>query len=476
MADVRRLMDDVRSKNEEEFVIAYMKKLCVFVSLCSIIALVGCAADDALNTPNGQTETFDPVGQPVLFAAGSLTESLTRAGEPLGSTAPFHLGMTSTTGVPYMPENGRFVCTMYYHAASGDTDASPFDIKDKEEGGTMKTAWLKVNNSMGNSVYRKMDFDETSMNLDDYNFDKNSTIFFWQNRLTHAFLALADYNKLTTNTGATTRVDNEGNLTSQGKLKMYPYGDKETTITVGEGDEAVSTSYYDTNVYDLTRGTKTAMTDQPDPILALTIMKPAGATQEANRVELYFRHQFSQIQVNVKCDESANIQPNQIEGVELLGISTEAYVYNHMKADGTLEPAKAKDVNVNEYPDAVLNQNPYATSFQMFDMGDGNYPSGYLKSFNAIAFGMLRAIRIAWHEGTTSEPGIQHVSTFEVINAVAPTGDDGQPVDLINLKSGLKYVYNLELRRGTLAIIRAEIKDWLQKTDLVYGADGTISN
>lgn len=465
----------------------------ILYTLFTSVVLIGCADNDIQTDGGRDAAAYDVVGQPVLFSSGNMTKAVTRAGEPLGSITPYHLGMTSTVGVPYMARDSRFVCTMYYHAKSTDTDASDFDVMVPAVGGTMSTAWLKVNNDVGNSVYRKMDFDETSMTLDDYNFDKNSTIFYWQNRLTHAFLALADYNKLATNVGADTKEDSEG------KLKMYPYGDKETKMTLGEGEEAEEIGVPNINVYDLTRGetydgegnltgySRNSITDQPDPILALTIMKPAGATQEANRVELYFRHQFSQIQVNVKCDASANITTEQIEGVELLGVSTEGYVYNHMKANGTIEPSKGKDVNVYEFPDAVLSTNPFGTSFQMFDMaplpkvdtdGDGmddRYESGFLKSYNAIAFGMLRAIRITWHEGTTEDPGVKHVSTFEVINA-SVKDESGNPVDLINLQSGVKYVYNLELRRGTLAIIRAEIKDWLQKSELVYGSDGTISN
>ena len=54
--------------------------------------------------------------------------------------------------------------------------------------------------------------------------------------------------------------------------------------------------------------------------------------------------------------------------------------------------------------------------------------------------------------------------------------NDGNPVDLINLKSNMRYVYDLELRRGTLAIIRTQILDWMQKEELVYGTDGTITN
>lgn len=478
-----------------------MKTIKDILFIGGLLLLAGCTADENLTAEGREVAGEDIVGLPVLFSAGNMAETPTRA-DALGSTEPYYHGMNSTTGVPYMPEDGRFVCTMYYHSKSTDTDESAFDIADAADGGTLKTSWLLVNDKVGNSVYRNntfgmpefldVDGDGDNDNPDEYGFDRKATIFFWQNRLTHAFLALADYNKLTTNVGATTRVDGEGNLTSQGKLKMYPYGDEATTITTGEGDEAVTTSYYDTNVYDLTRGTKNSMAEQPDPILALTIMKPAGATQEANRVRLYFKHQFSQIQVNVKALEVANstITSNQIEKVELLGVSEEGYVCCRLNADGTVGAATAKTVNVEDYDDDWLAFNEWGTSFEMFDMktetdadGDGiddGYATGFLKSFNAIAFGRLEAIRVTWREGETEEnPIVRHVSTFRVPednSKIADfTPDPSKPVvKLQELQSGMKYVYNLDLRRGTLAVIRTVVLPWDQKDDLVHEDKGTI--
>ena len=407
------------------------------------LLLAGCAADDALTTQGQESGGSDIVGTPVLFTVGDVGQNTMRA------------------ATPYMAEGGRFVCTMYYHAKANDTDDSDFDIQDAADGGTMTTAWLKVNNGVGNSVYWNKEYaNRDNDQLDGYGFDKTATMFYWQNRLKHAFLALADYNKLTTN---------DGTSFEQGKLKLYP-----------NGDGAEDKTY---NTYDLTRGSKTAMAQQPDPIMALTVMKPAGATQEANRVKLYFRHQFSQIQVNIKGadDNSANISANQIAKVELLGVSTEGYVSNHLNANGTVTATRAKDVNVAEFSDAVLDKNPWGTSFQMFDMktdhdddgiaGDDGYAIGFLKSYNAIAFGMLHAIRITWYEGTKEAPGVIHESTFQVPRT---TEQDG--IELINLQSGMKYVYDLELRRGTLAVIRTQILDWKQKEELVYTSDGTITN
>ena len=438
----------------------------------------------------------DPVGQPVLFSSGSE-----------------HLSSTRADGVPYMAEGGRFVCTMYYHTEASATDSSPFNILPSSEGGKATTAWLKVNNNVGNSVYWNKEYTAVDNDgLDDLGFDKNATIFYWQNRYTHAFLALADYNKLTTNDGAST---------AQGKLKMYPYGDKVLSSVEAEangGDATVGS----VNTYNLMRDqSMSKMTDQPDPILALTIQKPEGSTQEANRVRLYFKHQFSQIQVNLKgaADESATITANQIQKVELLGVSTEGYVVNQLNTDGTVgtvpagsaagtvNAASAKEVNLEDFTDEQLSANRWGTSFEMFDMATGTdaddddiydgYATGYQKSYNAIAFGELWGIRVTWKEKVGE---ILHVSTFEVpltnetTTSTSTDDDDANtgsgnttttPTDpseakpvvyLRNLQSGMKYVYNLELRRGTLAIIRTEILDWKQHENLVYGTDGTITN
>ena len=440
-----------------------------------VILLAGLvlAACNAQQMPDGGDSV---VGQPVLFSSGNMAGVPTKTAN--GSTSPYYYGITNTSGVPYMAQDGRFVCTMYYHAEAGASDTDDFDTAD---GGTAATAWLKVNNNKGNSVYWNKEFtavDESG--LDTYGFDKSSTMFYWQNRLTHAFLALADYNQLLTNTGPSDEELEAEDLTTdppvtagEGKLKMYPHWDKYFP-DLSEDKQYV-------NAYDLTRDEyMTSMAQQPDPILALTIMKPSGSTQESNRVRLYFRHQFSQIQVNLKGgdDNSANLTAEQIEKVELLGVSTEGYVCNRLTADGQIGSAFGKDVHLDEFTDEQLENNPWGTSFEMFDMATGEvedghdkgYATGYLKSFNAIAFGHLWAIRITWHEGTTANPGILHVTTYHV----PQTNESNEPLQ--NLQSATKYIYNLELRRGTLAVIRTEILDWMQEERLVYGTEGTITN
>lgn len=239
---------------------------------------------------------------------------------------------------------------------------------------------------------------------------------------------------------------------------------------------------YKANVFDLTRkpvldaqgditsyGIK-SMSEQPDIIQALTEQAPLGATQEANRVNLYFKHQFSQVQVNLKtsADLSVVIRPEHIQKVELLGVTEKGYVFTELNKQGKVEPTNYEHVDVSKYTDEHLKKNPYGTAFEMFDMaGDDpnyEYPTGSVKAYNAITFGQLQAIRVTWVEDGT---GIVHESTYQVGNE-----------ELKNLKSGNKYVWNIELRRGTLAIVRTEIVDWIVPTDgtLEYGTNGTISN
>ena len=329
---------------------------------------------------------------PVLFTVGSEDLALTKA------------------SVPYMPENGHFVCAMYFHASAQATpaDEGDFDVTDPSEGGTLTESRLTVNNALGNAVY-----------ADD------APAFYWNNRMTHAFVALANNNK----------------------LDEYPAWDA---------------------TYDLTRGSRTSMSEQPDPILALTLARATGSLPEANRVRLYFKHQFSQVQVNLKAgdDNSAQLEARQIDKVELLGVSEEAYVPTKLQADGTLEAPSAKIVKLDEYSDAQLKENKWGTSLSLFEMEEP--AMGYLKSFHAITFGTLWAIRITWHEEGGS--GVVHVSSFE------PPEQNESHVNIRKLASGMRYVYDLEIRRGMLAVIRAEIKPWAQKEELVYGADGTITN
>lgn len=269
------------------------------------------------------------------------------------------------------------------------------------------------------------------------------------------------------------------------------------------------------NTFDLTRGDRTCMAEQPDPLIALTRMKPTGATQEANRVRLYFKHQFSQIQVNlVNAENTAEITADNIVSVELLGVSKKGYVFTNINPNGTQIPPTYDPVVISQYTEEQQKKNPYGTSFNMFVMNDTEKPQTSLKSFNAIAFGQLQAIRITWQEEPTGEfyddvtaaeenakhlvtdgngkkpgedgyttkyetgytpvnvgdvvPPVKHVATYKI------TVDD-RGNSLVNLKSGFRYMYDFELRRGTIAFIRATIDGWRLSDDLNYGTSGTIA-
>lgn len=361
-------------------------------------------------------ESQDPVrSMPVLFSAGNTEATVTRA------TAS------------YMPKNSHFVCSMFFHAGVNDTIGSEFGAPVADV--NMTTAWLKISNSTGNAVYWNKEYSEVVKDsLDIYGFDVNSKCFYWQNRLNHIFLALTDNNDL------------DGSI-SNGSLKIYP---------------DVTDKYKDKYMlaYDLTRGEKKAMSEQPDPILALETARPSGGTPEANRVKLFFKHQFAQIQVNLKSslDASAVIDSAWIERVELLGVAETGYVPYCILSDGTLPAATSLPINVddNKYQ-TTIKDNPYGSSFNMFQRSTP--VGGYLKSFECIAFGTLQGIRITWRESDAAD-AVKHVATYKGVKN-------------LELKSGTKYIYNMELRRSLIAEVTAKIKPWEMDT-ADYSADGTI--
>jgi hypothetical protein len=361
-------------------------------------------------------ESQDPVrSMPVLFSAGNTEATVTRA------TAS------------YMPKNSRFVCSMFFHAGVNDTIGSEFGAPVADV--NMTTAWLKISNSTGNAVYWNKEYSEVVKDsLDIYGFDVNSKCFYWQNRLNHIFLALTDNNDL------------DGSI-SNGSLKIYP---------------DVTDKYKDKYMlaYDLTRGEKKAMSEQPDPILALETARPSGGTPEANRVKLFFKHQFAQIQVNLKSslDASAVIDSAWIERVELLGVAETGYVPYCILSDGTLPAATSLPINVDDKKyQTTIKDNPYGSSFNMFQRSTP--VGGYLKSFECIAFGTLQGIRITWRESDAAD-AVKHVATYKGVKNLA-------------LKSGTKYIYNMELRRSLIAEVTAKIKPWEMDT-ADYSADGTI--
>ena len=377
------------------------------------LVLAGCTAEQ---------ETFDEGLQqiermPVLFSAGNTEATVTRA------TAS------------YMPKNSHFVCSMFFHAGVNDTIGSEFGAPVADV--NMTTAWLKISNSTGNAVYWNKEYSEVVKDsLDIYGFDVNSKCFYWQNRLNHIFLALTDNNDL------------DGSI-SNGSLKIYP---------------DVTDKYKDKYMlaYDLTRGEKKAMSEQPDPILALETARPSGGTPEANRVKLFFKHQFAQIQVNLKSslDESAIIKDEWIESVELLGVAETGYVPYCILPDGTLPAVTSLPINVDaDKYQKTIKDNPYGSSFNMFQRSTP--VGGYLRSFECIAFGTLQGIRITWRESDAAD-AVKHVATYKGVKNLA-------------LKSGTKYIYNMELRRSLIAEVTAKIKPWEMDTSS-YSTNGTIKD
>ena len=363
-------------------------------------------------------ESQDPVrSMPVLFSAGNTEATVTRA------TAS------------YMPKNSHFVCSMFFHAGVNDTIGSEFGAPVADV--NMTTAWLKISNSTGNAVYWNKAYSEVVKDsLDIYGFDVNSKCFYWQNRLNHIFLALTDNNDL------------DGSI-SNGSLKIYP---------------DVTDKYKDKYMlaYDLTRGEKKAMSEQPDPILALETARPSGGTPEANRVKLFFKHQFAQIQVNLKSslDESAIIKDEWIESVELLGVAETGYVPYCILPDGTLPAVTSLPINVDDDRyQKTIKDNPYGSSFNMFQRSTP--VGGYLRSFECIAFGTLQGIRITWRESDATD-AVKHVATYKGVKN-------------LTLKSGTKYIYNMELRRSLIAEVTAKIKPWEMDTSS-YSTNGTIKD
>ena len=383
----------------------------------AVAALLGsCSGQDLTDMPLKEAERM-----PVLFSVGNTDAILTRA------------------QASYMPRDGRFVCSMFFHAGSADTNESAFYADAPAPDVNMTTAWLKVNNTLGNAVYWNAQYNNAAA-TDIYGFDENAKCFYWQNRMNHVFLALADYNRLDTDDG-----------TDNGTLKLYP------DVTVKYKNRYMKS-------YDLTRGDKTSMSQQPDPIQAVETAHPAGFTPEANRVKLFFKHQFSQIQVNLKNaqDASVSIDESLIEKVELLGVAETGYVAYCIEPDGTVPATAFEVINVdNPKYAATIKDNPFGSSFSMFERSTP--ATGYLKSYEGIAFGMLQGIRITWKE--SNEAGaVKHVATYKGLDAKHK-----------NLASGRKYIYNMELRRSLIAQVTADIVPW-EVDDTDYLADGTIQD
>ncbi len=399
-----------------------------YILAVAAIVLTACATDSPALTGDEPLPATDD--NAVMFTSGN--QSLSRA-------------------IPYLGKDGRFVCRMYYQATQGSTDYT----------GQFQS-WLRVNNAYGNSVYRDSLFKANESNsdlFDQFNFEKAATIFYWQNRLNHSFIAYTDLHRCF---DSSYRGDKGLNMTTDASFTEAEntYACKSFTLTTSP-----------TPIADLSESEKQTgdpkYYSQPDPAVANTIMLPAGATQEANRVDLIFRHCFSQIQVNLKKAADGGItslEAAQITKVEMLGVSEEGYVcFDADPTTGKPHPASYKSVSPSDYTDEQLASNPYGTAMSMFDMGSDNYAIGYVKSFNAIAFGQLRALRITWTEpATESSDAIKHVVTHRITEN-----------DFRYLQSGVRYIHNLELRRGTLAVIKTEILPW-EIDETQWKGNGTV--
>mgnify|MGYP004497459217 CR=1 FL=1 len=366
---------------------------------------------------------------PVCFATGADALS-TKASNGLG------VGATQT---PYLPEGARFVCRKYYIGTSG-ADAGHTHYK---------TSWLVVNNTKGNSVYRQASFaTPAEADKDQHGFDKKAWIFYWQNRKEHVFLAITDLNKAT-------NADYVGG-TDKGTLKM---DDAHPDATLEEGETT-----YKANSYNLDTNGIDKWEQQPDIIQACAKAIPQGSDPETNRVKLFFKHCFSCVHVNVKKSTDGSVEDLtnvSIQKVELLGVSKEAYVFYEVDANGDYHAPYYVRVDLRDYTAEQLEQNPYGTAMPMYET---TVTGDYLKAYHALAFGQLSAIRVTWVEKGESTPEaepVKHVVTRKI-------DSEGKV-----LKSATRYVFNLELRRGELAILEPKIQPW-EIDNSEYKLDGKL--
>ena len=366
---------------------------------------------------------------PVCFATGADALS-TKTGEARGGTS-------------YLPEGARFVCRKYYIGTSG-ADAGHTHYK---------TSWLEVNNTKGNSVYRQASFaTPAEADKDQHGFDKKAWIFYWQNRKEHVFLAITDLNKATS-------PDYVGG-TAAGTLKM---DDAHPDATLEE--DGVT---YKANSYILDTEKYTDQKQQPDIIQAYAKEVPKASDPETNRVSLYFKHCFSCVHVNVKKSADGSVEDLQkvsIKKVELLGVSEEAYVFYEVNAKGEFHAPYAVPVDLRKYKPEELEQNPYGTAMSLYETTE-YLTDKFLNAYHAIAFGRLSAIRVTWvempkGESTPVEQQVTHVVTRKV-------DTEGRV-----LQSATRYHFNLELRRGELAILEPKIQPW-EIDNSEYKLDGKL--
>lgn len=451
--------------------------------------LTGCT--DTIVDDGGGIDVPDSVQkEKVLMAVGTEKPEQTRAGN-----------------ISYMPNHIRFTATMLTKASAGE------DYMYKKP---FFANMLVDNSGAGNSLYYQSTYVAPSKEKqDNYQNDDDASIFYWQNRQKHGFIGyIDDYNK-----ALPWAKKQAGDTDYSSAAEYFPqtlsgWRNDAPATSEGKKNESVQDFLYtmkkDGTILSWQQYVKidlsndpfvTSMSQQKDPLIAYEEKIPESSSPEKNRVYLTFRHQLAQVQVNLKgSEESANIAADQIDAVALLGVSNEAYIFPYPEygftetstpiVDANGDPVKDADGNdtydvtqtwgIVRQGDAKTdllrkayavpltleqqNDNPPAGSqFDMFTMANGKQATGYLKGFEAIAFGDLKYLRIVWHEKEEDgTPSIEHVIQF-------PITDDR----FKKLESGKRYIINLELRLGTVAVVKTEIVDWIPYTT-VYESSGTV--
>lgn len=430
--------------------------------------MAGCA--DTIIDGGGNTDVPEvEQKERVLMAVGTEKPEQTRAGN-----------------ITYMPNHVRFTATMLTRAAVGEDY-----MYDKPFYANM----LVDDNGAGNSLYYQSTYVAPAIDKqDNYHNDDDASIFYWQNRLMHGFIGyIDDYNK-----ALPWAKRQAGDVEYASAPEYFPqtlsgWRNGAPATSEGKKDDDVQNilytmkkdgtilSWQQYEKFDLRNNPAiTSMSMQKDPLVACEEKVPESSSPEKNRVYLTFRHQLAQVQVNLKgSPESANILASQIDSVALLGVSLDAYVFPYpeygfaendvSRTWGIVRQGDAKkDLLRKAYavPLTLDQQNanpPAGSQFDMFTMADGKQATGYLKGFEAIAFGDLKYLRIVWHENDEhGDPDIYHIVQF-------PITDDR----FKKLESGKRYILNLELRLGSIAVVKTEIVDWIPYTT-VYESSGTV--
>lgn len=508
----------------------------IYILTSLLFALLTSCKDAIVTTPENEVDLDDlaPNDSLVLISSGGEGMAQTRA------------------TVKYMPDKVRFSALMM-HRVNKFYDYS-YDLS--------QNAFMVVQNGtiIGNSLYYQSSYNPpTGDGADNYHNDKNASIFHWSNRLEHCFIGyIDDYNKALNWAQRPT----EGSSTEEYKPQSLDWITSWDQLDLLEKDQETATDddakamkekflvtrkaltddydtatpyrwqqYFKIDLSDYATDASgepvkddegkpvrryNSMSDMPDPLIAITEKKPEGSTSEQNRVYLTFKHQLAQVQVNVKGSEmgGSDIVAEAIQGVDMLGVSTQARIFpfpefgyeswNYDREDESpvliyhgedktiLRPAEGLSVDLSKYNDEELDNNRWGTKYSMYPMG--TTATGYQKSFEAVAFGTLQALRLYWVElefengsPKKDESGnviplkdkegnpLLHVVTF----VITDTDPNTSNINMKNLQSGKRYIFNLEMRRGTLAVVRADIADWLpyeykeSNGDYKY-EDGTI--